>query len=402
MKSYRSSNSVLVLGRVKGTKRTRGQYKGRLTLFFENTASTVRVDNTSMPYRAVGFVDTSSGRGSGVVTKHPKLFLSCAHVFSEKGNYSHSWYPSSSITFYPSYDAFSYPNSGGYSVRSYWRFTGYATEARKESSSSSSSARTFSYDFVAAYGYSDLINGGYAGIWGNGASVLASSSTSKMIVGYPAGTAGHYLERTGPFQAPYQSSYRRYRVVYGHSPVDTGGNSGGPVFVYNSGFQSYIVAGVHVSGDDSPRRKGVHAIDSAAHNIINDAINAIPSPLDGASVLFSAPGAVPVPDDSEEWAIASIPVSGLGTRISEISVSLTLEHPDASQLEVWIQSPQGRWEKLHDRVEASGGNLEITDRDLIGHWGGRDPNGTWKVLARDRVAGGEGRLTAASLLILAP
>jgi len=281
----------------------------------------------------------------------------------------------------------------------------YADRARQESGDSSS-ASTFSLDFVAAYAYSNFANGGYAGWFGNGVSALKSRSRQKMIVGYPGGTPGYYLERTGPFRAPYQASWSRYVTVYSHSPTDLSGNSGGPVFAYHGGFGSWIVAGIHVSGGRGPIRQGAMGLDSAAHDVIDAAIGDA-SPLTAApdapaSGTFRHEEPVPVPDADSAWTTVPIEVSGLGSRIEKVLVDVDVSHPSPSDLQIWLRSPHGRWIELHDGAAGNGTGVTIAGHDVSGSVRDLDPAGTWQVFVRDLVSGNTGTLRSAGLTIGAP
>jgi hypothetical protein len=393
LRAKHSGSRVLLKGRLKRS------FKGRLFVYWEKTASTTRVNSAALPYLTVGFVDNGNGRGTGVVCKHPKVFLSAAHVFSDRGSFSHDWLPSGSISFHPGHDASSWPSGSGQGIQSYWFFTNYATEARKERSPGSASARTYNYDFVAAYSYSNFANGAYAGYWGNGIPVMKSKTLNKMIVGYPAGTAGHYLEKTGPFRAPYQASYGRYHSVYGHSPVDTGGNSGGPVFVYNKGFQEYIVAGIHVSGGSNP--KGAVGLESSTHSLIDDAIDSANSGSPFAPARFSRSDPVKIPDNDDSWTTAPLEVAGLDNQIASLLVNLEVEHSSPEDLEAWLRSPQGRWVSLSEFSSGSAKRVSLSGLDVSESLLDLDPNGIWKIYLRDLVAGNAGVLEEVGLEVTA-
>lgn len=275
IRHYREQNGVRIKASAKGNgqwwNRVGARYTGKLTLYYEDTAKTKRVNKNTFPYSVTGYVrKTGGGYGSGVVARHPRVLLSCAHVFSTNGR--HRWLPSSQIRWHRAWDSKNSPTSGGQRIRSYWRWGSYAT---LRNDGKRNWDQEFSKDFVVAYAHSNLARGMYAGWWGRGDLKLTSSSTYKMIVGYPAGTSGAYLERTGWFRAPYQRISSRYLKVFGHRTVRLSGNSGGPVFVWNPQGRDWRVAGVHVSSEKSLSKTpdlGVTALDNSAHSLINRAI----------------------------------------------------------------------------------------------------------------------------------
>ncbi|HEY1111524.1 MAG TPA: hypothetical protein VGE76_22910, partial [Opitutaceae bacterium] len=175
------------------------------------TANQIPAGNTaydSYPYNFTGMITVPNfGSGSGAVVRHPKVVFSCAHVVFDKSAVD-PWL--SNVHWHRAWESGTAPSfSGGQTLRSYYRYTGYAAAARAQQNSSQS----FSMDFVVHYAFENTAGGGYAGWWNDGVSQLKSSTRTKLITGYPAGlypggNSGKYLmHRTGPFTRAFSTAY---------------------------------------------------------------------------------------------------------------------------------------------------------------------------------------------------
>lgn len=248
-------------------------------------------DYGAAPYTFTGMITIPNfGSGSGAVVRHPKVVFSCAHVVFDKSavdpwitdvHWHRAWASGSAPSF-----------SGGQTLRGYYRYTGYAAAARAQQNSSQS----FSMDFVVHYAFENTASGGYAGWWPDGVGQLKSSSTTKLITGYPSGlypggNSGKYLmHRTGPFTRAFSTAYNDYLMI---DEVSAGpGNSGGPTWVSDG--TSYYYAGVLISGlarriaqgDDVA---GVYGVDASSSELIELSISAAGGSSSAAPVITAQP-----------------------------------------------------------------------------------------------------------------
>lgn len=227
------------------------------------------------------------GSGSGAVVKHPRVVFSCAHVVFEKGQVDPwlstvRWHRAAALDRLP-------PPNTGQLLRGYQYYSGYTSSAQQNLTSSAS----FAQDFVVHYAFENTADGGYAGSWDDGVSILKSGRT-KLITGYPAGlypsddSRRYLMHRTGPFSRAFSSANGDFLVI---EEVSTGaGNSGGPVWVSDG--TSYYFAGVLVSGlerstGDATDRAGVYGVDSSSTALIEAAIRE-------AGGAVNAPASAPV------------------------------------------------------------------------------------------------------------
>lgn len=248
-------------------------------------------DYNNYPYNFTGMITVPNfGSGSGAVVRHPKVVFSCAHVVFDKSAVD-PWI--SDVHWHRAWASGTAPSfNGGQTLRSYYRYTGYAAAARAQQNSSQS----FSMDFVVHYAFENTAGGGYAGWWPDGVSQLKSGSTTKLITGYPAGlypggNSGKYLmHRTGPFTRAFSTAYNDYLMI---DEVSAGpGNSGGPTWVSDG--TNYYYAGVLISGlarriaqgDDVA---GVYGVDASSSELIELSITAAGGSSSAAPVITSQP-----------------------------------------------------------------------------------------------------------------
>ncbi len=219
---------------------------------------------------ATGIVRWDDGgwifRGSGAVARDSRLVYTCAHVLEDDGTMA----APGDIEFLRAWHSPYSPNTGdGVAPRSYRYFTGYASAAARYGTAD---RQAFHLDFVILVGYSPF--GSPQPFYpGTGARAVASGSW-KYTGGYPAtinytGADGYYYQHRTPFFD--QPASKNFGTYYGLSRVSTGGgNSGGPVWVYDSRHRRWGLAAVHVSGTRTT--SGIHVLDSSAQSMGTHAI----------------------------------------------------------------------------------------------------------------------------------
>lgn len=337
------------------------------------------------PYYYSGVVVNDSWRGSGTVAAHPKVVVSCAHVTYENGTwlrgnkFNRAWNSSSSP----------YSASSTQDLRGYWYWTSY-------------SSGKYDADFVAYYAYANLANGGHTGYsWSDSTTShpLNSTSTSKMIVGYP-GSDGYYMNSVGSFTSRY--TQRNGHYFWNNSVKGGKGMSGGGVFAYTN--SQWRLAGVHVSGNtDGSLGAGVRALNGEAYQLISKAItsSAGSTTPNTTTRTFSSSSRLNIPDNRTTWTVRSLSVSSMPSSISSVKVSVNISHAYRGDLEVTLTSPAGRTYTLHNRTGTSADNVIISDKDLTSSYSGSNPNGTWKLSMRDLASRDAGWLNSVSLTISA-
>lgn len=136
---------------------------------------------------------------------------------------------------------------------------------------------------------------------------------------------------------------------------------------------------------------------------------------------------VNIPDNAEEYGVSEIEVlKRRPVLINDLDVEISIQHPDLSELEAWIESPQGTVVPLFSEIDGEGLRSLVFDDDGenlrpvsawgppagYGPWGGtvqiqdyerrvmglflfdgEDPNGVWRLCVRDRVPGNTGSIT---------
>lgn len=136
-----------------------------------------------------------------------------------------------------------------------------------------------------------------------------------------------------------------------------------------------------------------------------------------------------IPDNPEEVGVSEIEVvMRQPTVVQDLDVEIGIEHPDLSELEAWLESPQGTTVPLFSDIRGVGLNTVIFDDEAAypvypfdypyGPWGGtvqiqeynprttglflvdgEDASGAWKLHVRDRVPGNVGKITFFALCI---
>ena len=214
----------------------------------------------SGPYAPVGLVFVTDGKvaymGSGVVTEHPKVLLTCAHTI-----YKNRWLPASQIGFLPGLHSAKLPNVSAVRVRGYYKFANYHL------AKSFNEQRTM--DILAAFGYANMAGGNYSRAWGaNSADALKSTAISKVVVGYPhERSKNFYQHKVGQAYFKFQDYVGTYMWLNGATTAH--GNSGGPVFAF---WDQWYVAGVQITSDTT--WMGVRALDAQAMQLLSLAASA--------------------------------------------------------------------------------------------------------------------------------
>jgi Proprotein convertase P-domain len=283
-------------------------------------------------------------RGSGTVARNEKLIYSAGHMIASNGVWA------SELYFLRAWNSSSIPAlSQMKQVRGYKKYTEYQGP---------SDNLAFSRDFIVGYDTTNSF-GTPLQTFVDGASQLTSSSTTKLIAGYPAvidytGAAGAaYQYYTGTFTSAMYSVYPTYLNINGVSTG--GGNSGGPVFVSDNG--TFKIAGVLISG--ATNAAGVYALTSTAETMAQSAMSAIgvtgsaaatppstpstpPAPTAPASVTLACTPNYAIPDGNSNYSVLSMSVANLSGTIKTVTLSLTITAKVAGELDVFLRSPNGR------------------------------------------------------------
>lgn len=353
------------------------------------TPSRVSTSSLSqLPYKTSGVIWGNGWRGSGTVSRDPNIAVSCAHVVFENGTWLRNF------SWANAYHSSSSPNgtAAAKALRGYWYWTSYT---------GGTSGSAFSQDFVVHYSSTSLAQGAYSGwVYNDSTSAhpLASTSTNKLIVGYP-GSDGYYQNSVGSFTSRYTSSTGHY--LWNSSVKGGSGMSGGGVFTGTS--SDWRLAGVHVSGrSDGGMGAGVRALNKDAYDLMTRAIDSSRATVPiGTTRTFSSNSPLSIPDNSSTWTVRSLPVSGMPASITSAKISVNIGHPYIGDLQVTLTSPTGRSFTLHDRTGGSADNVVISNLDLSSTFAGTNPNGTWRVSVRDVAASDVGTLNSASLTLTA-
>ena len=344
---------------------------------------------SSFPYRTSGVIWNGTWRGSGTVAVAPKIAVSCAHVTYNNGAWltGNNWAAAHHSSSHPANSA------NAQSLRGYWHWTGY---------SGGTSGSAFSNDFVVHYAYANLAGGASSGsIRNNSASShpLASTSISKLIVGYPGSDGQYYMNSTGSFTSRYTSSSGHY--LWNSSVKGGSGMSGGGVFAYTDG--QWRLGGVHVSGNtNGSLGAGVRALNDDAYSLITSATTSSGNaPPVTTTRTFSSSTALNIPDNNSAWTVRSLSVASMPSTLTAATISLNISHTWIGDLEVMLTSPTGRSLTLHGQTGGSADNVVISSRDISSSFSGANPNGTWRLSMRDLAGADTGRLNSVSLTLSA-
>lgn len=332
--------------------------------------------------KSVGLLDWDLWRGSGCVAWDPRLVFSCAHVLYENG------WAQSNYTFYPGCHSGSFPSSGGFSMRGYRHFTDYASYAQ---AGEDETAEAYDLDFVILYNNSDVADS--VGAWYDGGAQLRSRSW-KMIAGYPetvdfTGDKGFYYQHSTDLFT--KAAYRDYGSYHGFDGVSTGGgNSGGPVFVYDAQDKP-VLAGILVSG--SSDSAGVRALDDDTKKMAEAAVG-----NSSTSVTVWNRSPLSLPDGVTRWSTRSVEVAGLPSSLSSLEFSSSISTTYRGDLDVYLKSPRGRTRWITKRQGGGADNLVVKGANYTAAFPG-NPNGKWTLYMRDAAKGDLARFRNFSLVV---
>lgn len=363
----------------------------------------------------VSKVGTGYSRGSGAIARNGKLIYSCGHMIAANGVWA------SELYFLPAYNASAFPAlSQMKPVRGYKSYSEYRGPGGN---------LEFSRDFIVAYDAATAF-GTPLETYADGASLLLSSTTSKLIAGYPAkidytGASGATFQYyTGSFTGAMSTVLPTYLTIVGVSTG--GGNSGGPVFVSDNGTQK--IAGVLISG--ATNAAGVYALTPVAETMAQSAMAAIgvtgapapsgppSSPTPPAPSAPSTPPAPPAPpapvqsvtlstsssftlrDNTTAYSLINLPVTSLSGTVKSVTFSLNITAKAAGDLDVFLRSPNGRVSVLSSKnSKLKKSNLVITNASLTSTFAGSECNGVWGLFMRDAIKGNACKFNSTALTI---
>ena len=344
-----------------------------LTAGFAPADAQVIYSQRSLFDQSTGFVQAKTGstwwRGSGVITRDSKLIYSCGHVFYDYGVWA------STYRFHRAYHGSQSPStSGGVTPRGFRYFTAYATESQRYGGRS---ARAYNYDFTVLYGNSSF--GTAVGWWIDGGAVLRSNRWKK-IVGYPStveytGAPGYaYQHATEWFSKPATQVRDNYHHLDG---VSTGsGNSGGPLFVWDSEDEDYHLGGILVSGDAT--LAGVYALNDSSNSMASNALG-----LEPVTRSFENKKTRYLPDGRRSYSKRTVKASGFSDTVTGLQFSTSIRTSRRGDLDVYLVSPTGRvhWISKHSKKKSN--NLVRKNKNLTSSFRGVAANGKWKLKMRD-------------------
>ena len=354
--------------------------KVRIPLLAGLVAGFVLPAGAQMIYSKQNLFDESTGyvqsnvngawfRGSGVIARDSKLIYSCGHVFYENGEWATEY------RFHRAYHSSESPYTDtGASPRGFRYFTSYGSNASYYGDESS---RTYAYDFTVFYGNDSF--GSAVGWWKDGGAVLRSNRW-KTIVGYPSmvdytGAPGYaYQHATDWFTNKGVQEFGSYHRIDG---VSTGrGNSGGPVFVFDSDTDDYYLGGILVSG--SPSLAGVYALNEDSNTMASNALG-----LEQVTRTFSNTSAKNIADGRKVFTKRRAKVSGFSDSVNNINFSTHIQAARRGDVDVLLRSPTGRIRWVAKRSSATGRNLTVENADYTSSFRGVAANGNWSLKMRD-------------------
>jgi cysteine-rich repeat protein len=155
-------------------------------------------------------------------------------------------------------------------------------------------------------------------------------------------------------------------------------------------------------------------------------ITTVPGILPGAPAVFQGGGGS-IPDNNATGRSSSVVVSGVGTHLYDVDVTVDVTHPRSGDVDLFLTSPSGRridlvtglggaqasiWQgaTFDDQagVVASDAPLptpgssfaRVSGEGALSAFVGEDPNGTWTLLAADHRAGNTGTLNGWTLRVV--
>jgi hypothetical protein len=353
------------------------------------------------PYAYTGLVETPDSTGSGAVAIHPRLVLGCAHVNFTEAN---TWHPQGAIRWFWKWNQGTYPEDAeGVPLTGYYYFAQYRANVLRHGVSDQ---RTFAVDFVANYSATRDLAEGTAARWvEDGKKALTTGGLSKLISGYPV---GRYPEGDPDEYRMHSTEFAGNMEVdrdnhLGLDGVETGGgNSGGPVWVWDG--TEWGLAGVLVSGleaeADGWSSIGVCALNSGAWAVIRSALDQTGS----ANIVFRKScslAGVPARVADQSSVSRSFTATGLVGVIQGLKISLGVTHQRQGDLIITLRSPSGKTVTLLSAVaknKSSRANLTWSGRAVSG-FAKLPANGTWTLTVRDSYRRDTGSVVSGSLEI---
>jgi V8-like Glu-specific endopeptidase len=206
--------------------------------------------------------NTISSLGSGAVVAHPKVVLTCAHISLRNGQ----WLPAGNLRFTARSHAQNTPTTGIF-MRGYYKYDNYSSAVKARGNASNDA---YNWDMIAGYAYQNFASGNAAGIWSTGAdTVLKTASYTKKVTGYPYEKSKNFYQyRVNSFTGSFKQQLGAYYTITGATSY--GGNSGGPVWAWDTKSRNWYAAGVFVSSDRATMM-GVRALDANGVALLNAA-----------------------------------------------------------------------------------------------------------------------------------
>jgi len=380
-----------------------GIVTGLAGLFAQSSAPVPQNPAAAYPDDRTGIIYTEVGQGSGSIVSHPRIVLSCAHVaFDDYLNSSASGWTNLN-GFKLAWNGDAEPSHESFlPLRGYTRFARYAESALNPKKAN----QAFAEDFVAHFSYFNLTDTAPATFWRDGVAALRSSAP-KRITGYPGALyregdpLKYRLHRTPDFTNRLFVEQDRYLGATG--PSTGGGNSGGPIWVFDSKdgqwkFAGVLVSGLEVSQGDPANEIGVVGVNGPAWSLVTAAIKASGGAPAPTALTFTTTTVLPagIPDANRTGLRIPIDVVGAGKRLATLRLTLSTRHAYPNDLEITLRSPSRRNLVITKRPKLD--ELFLYEREIVG-FAGEKPNGRWTLIVRDLAGGDVGAVTEASLQV---
>lgn len=127
------------------------------------------------------------------------------------------------------------------------------------------------------------------------------------------------------------------------------------------------------------------------------------SALNASAPVMGSCANTPIPDGAPDGLACDAVVSSLVGNVSTLLVALAIDHPDPSQLDVTLASPDGTRVTLLSRERRAGEavrdvfGLTAASTQPLSAFAGRPIEGTWRLIVTDTVPGGTGRVVSWAL-----
>lgn len=339
-----------------------------------------------------GYVQANPGgswyRGSGAVVRHPQLVYSCAHLLYENGRWA------TNIRFHRAHHSSVSPfTSGGVGARGYRRFASYSSQGSETNAA-------YNLDFIVLYSNTSY-NTSALGWYNDGSAALRSTSW-KRILGYPSdvdytGVNGYAYQHATDWSSDRAS--RTYGTFHRLNDTSTGGgNSGGPVVVWDASQSKYYAAGVLVSG--SSTTAGVRAFDNNSHTMASNALgvlgigsgnNPAPSPTTVSTRIYRNSDQVLLQDAAPRFTAFEVNTSGHSGNTQELRFWCNISTPWRGDIEAYLVSPAGRVRWIVDNEGGSADHVIVTNQNFSYAFRNDSANGRWRLFLRDTAVGDRAR-----------